>query len=266
MIKKPLTEFRPEYGKSVPVSVDAWVNYAFDMGNHYERHIVRESSPDAFEYVSDTSDSDSSVFVSLLGGENKKYAVVEDRSGFGFSRPSPAERYYKIAFCNYWKSGIEELLEKKEEKATAEQIKSEMKSSLVSLAKIEDLLVENGAKGVNLITEFKNGKLTNSAQNNGVISYDEYTQMFINTFLNGKQYRLDCFSYGIKESNYAAKTVVNDNTVRLLFGDMFTTGMAGDIVLDNAPVANAKYHNILEEAKKTYPEFYRADQVAWREA
>ena len=221
-----------KYGTIVPKSLQAFVDYAFIEGSQYGRRIV-PNGHDAFEYCG--TDKKETIFLN----QNRSMIIGENNS----TKYGEPEFYYDKAFCNYWKRGVEKLLQTKGVNPTEKQIRDEMFFSMNSLSHINDLFCKDGAKGVNLKNELENGKFNSVTV--GMISNEEYAKMFIDTFANGEQYRLNCFAFGLKYFLYAREDVINDNTVGTLFGDMYTD-KDGNIVVDSPAVANMKYKNSME--------------------
>lgn len=234
MNKDDLLEFNHEYGTVVPKSLQSFVDYAFINGSQYGRRIV-PNSYDAFEYL----------------GMDKKQMIYlnRDRSnvfdGKEMKEYEP-EFYYDKAFCNYWKRGVEKLLEEKGIHTYERGIKDEMHRTMAVLENIMNLLIDKGVNGINLKEELKNGKLLSfNDLSFERVTLNDYAKMFIDTFFIGNQTLLDCFAYGLKYYAYARKTSINDNTVGCMFGNMYTDKQ-GNVVVDSPAVANMKYKKSME--------------------
>lgn len=204
------------YGKEL--EVQKWVQDSYTLGKSYRRITDCQGGPDWFQAIPPNVSQD-------ISPKNKKY--------------------YKIAFCNYWKRGVEKQLQAKLGKEPTEmQIQDEMLESVDTIMDIYEIIRVKGAPnnddfGVNLKEELENGNLKG-----------EYAKMFVDTFANGEQYRLDCFSKAIKRLELCVrKTTVTDANAGPLFGDMYI-GEQGNIAVDSWQVANIKWFNMARELEK----------------
>lgn len=233
--KEELFEFNPQYGKIVPRSVKSFVDYAFEKGSQYAR-LILGNEPDAFQHCG----SGERVYL-----DQNNTMIISDKT----ISYKPAELYYEIAFCNYWKNGVEKVLKEKGICSDDRIIKDEMLRTDIIFKKIGSLLsfAASNFMAVDLKGELEfGGGLYFSDNSSNRVKMNDYAKMLVDTFVTCKRCCLDCFAYGFKNILCASGMSVNDDTAAILFGDMYKN-KNGTIWVDN--ISGGIYKDNLEKMK-----------------
>ena len=200
-----------------------FIDDMFEIGDSYRR-VVDEKEGDFFLQLPEH-------------GHNleNKGLLKKFLSGI-ISKENP--NYYTIAFANYWKRGVQKQLQANGMDSSDENIKKEMYKSLETLDDIYTLFCKKGQIGLNFREELKIGTL------NG-----DYAKMFVDTFANGQQYRLDVLQKGIQKWFFANEYCIQGNNAGLMLGDVYIDE-EGDVAVDSPCVAQIKFNKQLRNVEK----------------